>query len=225
MRLDHSVSFYGQMFSTRTKPIKFLLIYFSSKLHGVWHSTVGKLIGRADAVIFTHTETPYFWSSRSTLQGLCRISTWNTVENYFKKENKSIPQKLDNGQTTFDPTSLTMDKQKRKQKKLLLASTLTRFLRGAELLFFRFTDWQQRTDQQHWRWLRHSSIDDIVQFRISSISNNSSGSISSNSRSNSNSNGRIMSSSTRIVAAAAAVAASIQTRIDDAICISVYSLS
>ena len=44
---------------------------------------------------------PYFWSSHSTLQGLCRISTRNTVENYFSRKlfhyNKSIC-----------PTSLTI---------------------------------------------------------------------------------------------------------------------
>jgi len=64
---------------------------------------------------YWHVQLPYslvhFGTSHSTLQGLCRISTWNTVENYFVT-HWSIPQKLlDYGRShksfwlwTIDPT-------------------------------------------------------------------------------------------------------------------------
>ena len=77
----------------------------------MWRSKVGKLIGWADAVVLTHTDalifgrliTPY----RASVESV-RETPWKII-----LENKLInpTKKIYDGQTTFDPTSLTMDKQ------------------------------------------------------------------------------------------------------------------
>ena len=76
------------------------------------------------------------------LQGLCRDSqrTEKKKPPQKNKTNRSFPQKL----TMADPTSLTV------ANPTSLTSTivcLTRFLRGAQLLFFSLCWRQERTDQ------------------------------------------------------------------------------
>ena len=93
--------------------------------------------------------------SHSTLQGPFRIPTENTVEIILLYKSigpTSLTIKM------IDPTSLnSMDKQKKARKTnysneccyySAVSAWLTRFLKGTELLFFRFADSKELTDKK-----------------------------------------------------------------------------
>ena len=94
-----------------------------------------------------------FRTSHSTLPGLCRIPTENTVENYFSKKlfhYKLIGPTSLTIKMMIDPTNAWLWTNRKATNNTVSASWSARFLRGAKLLFFSLCwDWQQRTDQEH----------------------------------------------------------------------------